>query len=431
MRAYKAFDQEEGFTVEYRIVHASGQVVWVRDQTTIVREPDGSLRETGLTIDITAEKELERRVSEAEALYRRLIESQDAVFWEDQIPGHRPVYLSPQMPRLLGYERQPFLEGRREWIDIVHPDDRAWVLRAFDEAHEGELEYRYLRPDGSVAWLREHAVVIRNEEGTPVRRIGLAFDVTTLREADGERRAFRERVSELARLESVARMAATTAHDFANILIGIDVFARSLEHESGLSERGRADIARIREAVRSGREVTDTLVALGQRRAETPTLVPLGRAIRQLADGAQGLLGASVELELELAEPDVAVELDRGALDRAIVNLVANARDALPEGGRVRIGTGVVEEDETVPTAVGVAAGGRYASILVADDGTGMDEATMARVFEPYFTTKPTGRGTGLGLSSVHALVRASEGHIHLASAPGAGTTFRICLPLE
>ena len=112
------------------------------------------------------------------------------------------------------------------------------------------------------------------------------------------------------------------------------------------------------------------------------------------------------------------------------MNLVVNARDALPDGGAVEIETSVVEEDETTPTAAGIALPGTYLSIAVTDDGTGMDPETLSKAFEPYFTTKPVGKGTGLGLSSVHAVAHAVDGHVHAESRPGGGSTFRVCLPL-
>lgn len=426
---------EPTWTLEYRMRHADGRWIWVRDRGRRTRLPDGQLgRLFSVITDVTATREIEAAREAAvlarEALYRGLIEMQDAFFWEEDLPSHTLRYISPQVERLTGYPPDRFEGDASSWRAVLHPADRDEVIAAYQAFHEGTLEYRIRRRDGRTAWIREHSTLVRDPSGKAVRMIGLGTDITALRAAEEERLAIAARTSELARLEALARMAATTAHDFANILLGIDVFAGVLSADPTLGDRGRADVARIRSAVEHGRSVAAGLISLG--RLGEATLVPtdVDTSIAGLRDSLTALLGSDIGLELTLGAGDTVAELDPAGLERALINLAVNARDALPAGGHVRIATREVVEDDSLATAVGIAHAGTYLSIEVADDGMGMDEETLRRAFEPYFTTKPVGRGTGLGLSSVHALVRAADGHAHAASAPGKGATVRICVPV-
>ncbi|MFM2106910.1 MAG: hypothetical protein RL338_1942 [Chloroflexota bacterium] len=416
------------FAGERRLVRG-GATFWI--DMRIAPLPDGTVSYTWR--DTTALREAAARrdaaVRASEARFRALIETQDAYFWDEDEATQTPLYLSPQVERLFGYPPSHFVGVSRSWRRIVHPADRRRVARVFDSGREEPTEFRVIRADGSIAWVREQAVSFRDETGAGRRRIGVGMDITASRAAAEERFAAAERLAELVRLESVARISATTAHDFGNTLVGIDVFARALEAEPGLSERAQGDIARIRAAVAAGQVGVQALVALGQRRPGSATPIRIDEAVGALASSARGILGDGIELALDLHAGPAVVELDPGALDRGLVNLLANARDAIPGTGRVLISTRVVTEDPATPTAVGIPAGGRYVRVEVTDDGLGMEPVVASRIFEPYFTTKPTGKGTGLGLSSVHALVRAVEGHIHLATAPGRGSSFGLCLP--
>lgn len=418
------------FAGERRLVRG-GETFWI--DMRIAPLPDGTVsytwRDTTSLREAAAARDAAVRASEAR--FRALIETQDAYFWDEDETTQTPLYLSPQVERLFGYPPSRFVGVSRSWRRIIHPADRRRVARAFDSGREAPTEFRIIRADGSIAWVREQAVSFRDETGAGRRRIGVGMDITASRTAAEERFAAAERLAELVRLESVARISATTAHDFGNTLVGIDVFARALQAEPGLSERAKGDIARIRAAVAAGQLGVEALVALGQRRPESATPTRIDAAVGEVAAAARRILGEAIELTLDLRAGATVVELDPGSLDRALVNLVTNARDAIPGTGRVRISTRLVTEDAGTSTAVGIPSGGRYVRIEVADDGLGMEPAVASRIFEPYFTTKPTGKGTGLGLSSVHALVRAVEGHIHLETAAGRGSSFGLCLPLR
>lgn len=434
-RVYAAYESGSDYRLEYRIVHASGRVIWLRDHTTVAPASEGRpAREIGVGIDITSEREAtaerEAAILARERLYRELIERQDAVTWVNESRDGSNRYISPQVEAILGYPPERWSEPGF-WQTTVHPDDLAEVLRAaMDERDRADLEYRAVAADGRVVRFRERIRTIVEPDGRRLR-YGLTLDVTRLREAEEELATLERRTAELARLEALARVAATTAHDFGNILVGIDVFRRFLAKNPTLDDAALRDVAQIGAAVEAGRAATAALVSLGNLGASPIVSTDVHDLVRGLSPSLLGLLGPGVALTLRLDAASPVVEVDPGAFERAIVNLAVNARDALADGGSVTIATSEVEEDESTPTAAGLALAGRYLSVEVADDGCGMSAETLARAFEPYYTTKPIGKGTGLGLSSVHAAATAVDGHVHAASAPGRGTTVRVCLPLD
>ena len=433
-RVYAAYEGGASYELEYRIVHASGRVVWLRDHTTVIPGTGGRpAREIGIGLDITAEKEAaterEAALLERERLFRELIERQDAVMWVSESRDSSNLYISPQVEAILGHPPSRWQEPGF-WQTTVHPDDLGRVLDGIQDAHDrADLEYRAVAADGRVVWFSERIRAIELPDGRRLR-YGLTLDITRLRAAEEELAALERRTAELARLEALARVAATTAHDFGNILVGIDVFRRFLAKNPSLDEAALRDVAQIGAAVESGRAATAALLSLGNLGASPVVATDVHEMVRGLSPALIGLLGPAISLTLRLEAGAPVVEADPGALERAVVNLVVNARDALADGGSVTIATREADEEESTPTAAGVALAGRYLSIEVTDDGCGMSVETLGRAFEPYFTTKPIGKGTGLGLSSVHAAANAVDGHVHATSEAGRGTSVRICLPL-
>jgi signal transduction histidine kinase len=219
------------------------------------------------------------------------------------------------------------------------------------------------------------------------------------------------------------------AHDFNNILAVILGTAEVLLRRLSSDHPIRPELTDIVGAAERAALVTRQLLAFGRKQRLAPHLVDLGDHVEHMSRMLQRLLGNEIQLDLELARPTGRVRVDPGQIEQVVLNLVVNARDAMPGGGRVSIGTAEVtlpggheRADESVPP-------GRYVVLSVTDTGTGMTEAIRTHIFEPFFTTKELGRGTGLGLSTVHGIVEQSGGCIRVASESGTGTTFRVYLP--
>jgi PAS domain S-box-containing protein len=261
---------------------------------------------------------------------------------------------------------------------------------------------------------------------TPDGGIGIFFrDIT-------ERRRFEERLQQAQRMDAVGRLAGGVAHEVNNQMTVVLGIASFLLMKRDLPDWARADLEQVRQAAQRSGDITGQLLAFGRRQLLRPEPVDLNVVIGGMDTLLQRTLGAAIRLELDL-EPDLArAMVDHGQITQALLNLVLNARDAMPDGGVLRIATADVELKPGNDVDGGAeAAPGAYVQLRVSDSGLGIDPSVVARIFEPFFTTKPFGQGTGLGLAMVYGMVRQSDGYVTVSSTQGRGTTFTIYLPRQ
>jgi two-component system cell cycle sensor histidine kinase/response regulator CckA len=281
-----------------------------------------------------------------------------------------------------------------------------------------------IRRDGSSLLVSVTVSPIRDEHGTVVAAAATERDITEKRRFQAEERRAVERSARAARLESLGQLAGGVAHDFNNLLAIILNYADFLADE--VTGDGAADLSRIRDAADRARVLTEQLLLFAKREPTQVEVVDLNEAVKRSGELLTRTIGADVRLVCRPCGAAVPVYANRGRLDQILLNLVINARDAMPDGGVVVVETGLTEIRgvSAVPLPPG-----RYARLTVSDTGTGMSAEVRDRLFEPFFTTKPADRGTGLGLSTVYGIVGDAGGHISVDSVPGVGTTFRILLP--
>jgi len=334
---------------------------------------------------------------------------------------------NPAAERMFGRSRNDIL-GRSAAV-LVPEEGRARALNALREyltAGTGplagrQLEMRGLRADGSDFPMELTVSRTGADRGTVVT--GFARDIT-------ERRALEEQLRQSQKLEAIGRLAGGVAHDFNNILMSILGSADLLLTGGVESQTARDEAAEIKQAVNRGAGLTRQLLAFSRRQASTPRVLSLGDVVA----GMEKMLRRLIEMEVDFAiicpATPVTVMADSGQIEQVILNLVVNARDAMPSGGRVTVSVDDVWLDDAAATALVEGKVGRYARLSVADTGTGIDGATRAKLFEPFFTTKEQGKGTGLGLSIVYGIVRQSGGYITVISEPGKGATFIVYLPV-
>jgi PAS domain S-box-containing protein len=333
---------------------------------------------------------------------------------------------SASLEQIVGIPRGSFGGTYEAFVELVHPDDRQTLRQALERATATDDEYvaecRMGPPGEQTVQIVTQGRVIRDAFGEPVRLVGVALDVTARRELESQLR-------HVQKMESVGRLAGGIAHDFNNLLTAItghgDLLAQSLEPDDPL----QVDVAAINAAAGRAATLTRQLLAYGRQSLMRPEPVDLNAVVADIEPMLRRLIGEDVELRTELA-PDLNwVQADVGQLDQVILNLVVNARDALTDGGSIVLSTANVELTEAELEEHPGAREGRYVTISVTDTGIGIDEATRGRIFEPYFTTKDRGRGTGLGLATVLGIIEQSGGHIDVDSSVGAGSTFRVFLP--
>jgi PAS domain S-box-containing protein len=357
----------------------------------------------------------------------RLIESavdqsSDAVLiGEAPGPGEqlRPVYVNPAFTRMTGYTLEAI---RRQGLRAVLPGNGEGLLDALASSLRRErlfsAEGRCRTRDGSEYQALWNADVVRGAHG------GVTHWVTTHRDIT-ERRAFAEQLLNAQKMEAVGRLAGGVAHDFNNLLAVISGYGELLEQRLPGGSGCERAVAEIRRAAARATDLTRQLLAFSRRQVTVTPVADVGATLHSLEEMLRRVVGERVALAVRCEEDLGGVPLDTAALEQVALNLVLNARDAMPHGGTV-----LVEVARCPPSAVPRALPpGEYIVLQVKDDGTGMDAQTRERIFEPFFTTKPAGLGTGLGLATVYAAVTQVGGVIKVDSAPGAGSEFRIYLP--
>ncbi len=346
--------------------------------------------------------------------------------WDWDLRTNR-VYYSPEWKRQIGYAPEEIADDFMEWQSRVHPEDidrclasiRAYLASPGSPYAE---EFRFRHRDGSYRHVLSNALLVRDESGQPARMLGSHVDITELTELQSQ-------FLQAQKMESVGRLAGGIAHDFNNLMTAIngtaDLAMLGLRGDDPLL----ADLREIRRAGDRAAMLTRQLLAFSRKQVLQPAVLRLSTLIGEMERMLRRLIGEDVTLEIT-SEPELGrVKADPGQLEQVVVNLVVNARDAMPQGGTLRIATRNLELDEAYARMHPDVAPGSYVELTVSDTGTGMDEATLERAFEPFFTTKAAGKGTGLGLSTVFGIVKQSGGSIQVASEQGCGTRFTIHLP--
>ena len=323
---------------------------------------------------------------------------------------------------LLGYGEQELREGGSS-RELVHPDDREEADRLWTEVSSGtrddyRREARFVSKSGETVVTHLAAALVRDADGKPDYVIGMAEDVT-------QRHILEEQLRQSQKLEAIGRLAGGVAHDFNNMLTAISGYTSFALDQADPGTGLRADLEEIRKATDRATQLTRQLLAFSRKQVLEPVPLDLNEAVAEMNTMLRPLLGAHVALETEL-DPNLGrIEADPGQLNQVMMNLVVNARDAMPEGGTVTISTANVDIGRGGDGAIEP---GLYATLTVRDEGEGIDEATLSQIFEPFFTTKEAGRGTGLGLATVYGIVKQSGGYLEVESEVGVGSEFRIYL---
>ncbi len=405
---------------------ASGATIYAESTShdlTFEGKPAVAVAAYDITARMTAEAEArqaELRLMESESRYRDLVENlDDVVFAVDSTGTIR--YVSGSVAQF-GFSTSELVG--HSFAAVVHPEDLAPAMASFGDTLRGETrkhEFRIITKAGSVREVRcSNRVQMR--DGVPASVTGVLIDIT-------EQRRAQEHLRTAGRLEAVGRLAGGVAHDFNNLLVAINGFAELALAQVPPGSPLRDDLSEIIKAGHRAAALTSQLLTFSRSQVLRPDCVCLNEVVGGMEPMLRRLIGEDIDLRIS-CDPDLPqVRIDAGHLGQVIMNLVVNARDAMPMGGRLTVRTsrdGFPAAD--LPDGLSP---DRLAVISVSDTGHGMDEGTQTHIFEPFFTTKPLGEGTGLGLAMVYGFVKQSGGAIALRSAPGRGTVFHIALPQD
>ncbi len=383
----------------------------------------------GAAIDISDRKKAQMELAESEARLRRAQQQARLAYWSWQFASETTAEefrWSPGSGQLLGMADADMPRNDVESMSITIPEDRERLGRLYDEVRAGldnyAVEYRARRRDGAVVWVREIAEVVRDADGRRVGVEGTMQDIT-------DQRALEDQLRQAQKMESIGQLTGGIAHDFNNlmavILGNLELLAEDLPGNAAAQQK-------IATAIRStlrGSDLTQRLLAFARQQSLAPKLTQIDDLIHSMRDLLLRPLGPAIAATFALGGGLWPTEIDQVRLETSLLNLVINARDAMPDGGKLTIATSNLAIEPGDARQVEGPAPGDYVLIAVADSGEGMTEEVRARAFDPFFTTKGIGKGTGLGLSMVYGFVKQSGGHIELISEVGRGTTVKIYLP--
>jgi two-component system cell cycle sensor histidine kinase/response regulator CckA len=380
------------------------------------------IREQELEQSRAARQRVEAALRESEERYRLITEnSSDLISLIDLEGEGIRIYVSPSYQAMLGYDPAELIGSLRP--DIVHPDDRNSVIKQYEQlaaCGKAHITYRMRHSNGSWRWIELQATAIRQQ--------GRYYGITVGRDVS-DRKHLEAQLMQSQRLESVGRLAGGVAHDFNNLLTAIMGNTDLARDSLPAKHIARTDLDEIMKSSRRAAELTRQLLAFARRQIIEPHVIDLNQLILDMDKLLQRLIGAHVALIVHTDPGLWRIRADRGQIEQIVVNLAVNARDAMPAGGTLTIETRNVQLDHDYAHRHISVSPGRYVMLAVSDTGTGMDDETQAQIFEPFFSTKAPGHGTGLGLATCYGIVKQHGGNIWPYSEPGHGSTFKIYLP--
>jgi two-component system cell cycle sensor histidine kinase/response regulator CckA len=411
--------------IEHRIIRKDGNVRWVSNTPVPHYDVQGNLISyDGLIRDITERRQLEEALRESEAKHRTVLEANPDPVVVYDMEG-RTIYLNRAFTRVFGWSPEERL-GQK--MDLFVPEEN-WpeTKMMIDKVRSGEnfssVETQRYTKNGNVIPVSVSAAIYRDADGRPVGSIVNLRDIR-------ERKMLQAQLLQAQKREAIGILAGGVAHDFNNLLQVVRGFTQLLLHEKTRKEPEYQALQKILHASERGAELTRQLLTYSRRAESTKRPVDLNFEVHEVERLLERSIPASIEIELRLAEDLRTVLGDPLQVEQMLMNLALNAKDAMADRGRIVIQTENVTLDAKYCRMHPEARPGDYALMTFSDTGHGMDKETLRHAFEPFYSTKEVGTGTGLGLAVVYGIVKNHDGHIMCESTPGLGTTFRIYLPI-
>jgi len=395
-------------------------------QTRALLESEVQERTSELRSEIEERKRMEETLRASEEKFRQLADNITDVFWITSPDRQKMHYVSHAYELIWGRPVADLYARPQQWLDAVLPADRERVQAAFatlsgDEARMS-VEYQITRPDGAVRCIQDRGFQVRDAAGQVVRLTGITTDIT-------EHKQLEAQLFQSQKMETVGKLAGGVAHEFNSILTAIigqsELLLEDLPTGSPLSKNA----TEISQAAERAAALTRQLLAYGRKQFLHLKILDLNQVIAGMEGMFRHLMGGDVDVRIVTDASLHAVRADAGQIEQVIINMAINARDAMPHGGKLTLETANVTFDHERAARYPEMKPGDYVMLAITDTGIGMSPEVRARVFEPFFSTKDVGRGTGLGLATCYGIIKQSGGHISVYSEPGRGTTFKIYLP--
>jgi len=395
-----------------------------RQRSTFAEEDVRLMKAVADQVATTLDRvQLHERLKQSEELFRQMAENIDEVFWMTSVAKDELIYVSPGYESIWGRTRESLYANPREWWQAILPEDADRVALASARQAEGAYreEYRIVRPDGTERWISDRAYPVFGADGKVIRIVGVARDVT-------EKKTLEDRFLRAQRMEAVGTLASGVAHDLNNILAPILMVA-GLLREREIDAETRRYLELMEGSAHRGAGIVAQLLAFSRGLGGERIPLQVEHLAAEIARLLNETLPRNIEVVREAARSLPPVLGNPTQIHQVLMNLCINARDAMPQGGRLTLSVAARTVSEAVAAAHDHVKAGSFVVLTVRDNGHGMTPELQRRIFDPFFTTKDVGKGTGLGLSTALGIVRGHGGFIDLESAPGQGTQFEVFLP--
>ncbi|MHB8066877.1 MAG: ATP-binding protein [Desulfobaccales bacterium] len=378
-----------------------------------------------LMVNVNTRRRTEGALRESEEKYRLLVKQVPAVVYKGYLDWSLDCF-DDKIEKITGYSKADFDSRRVTWLDLIFPEDLESAKKLFAEARRGNrfyvTEHRIRRKNGETCWIESRNQIILNPAGKTEYISGVFFDITA-------RKRLEDQLAQAQKMEAVGLLAGGMAHDFNNLLTAISGYSEIMMLDLSENDPLRRHAEEIMNAAEHGASLTNQLLAFSRKQILQPRVIDFNHIVTDMDKMLRRLIGEDIDLVTCCSEELGLVKADPGQIEHILMNLVVNARDAMPQGGKLTIETADVFLDEAYAQNHVEVIPGPYVMMAVTDNGVGMDADKLARIFEPFFTTKESGKGTGLGLAMVYGIVKQSGGHIWVYSEPGRGTTFKLYFP--
>ena len=415
---------------EFPAVAKDGAEVWLGQNVQLVMDGDRVVGFQAVARDITERRRAEVALAEREKFLRTIIDAEPECV---KMVAPDGTLLDMNAAGLAVIEADSLDEVRGKSVyQFVMPAYREALedlTRRVSRGESGALEFESIGLKGTRRWMETRCVPLRNERSGALSILSITRDITERKRAEEALRQSEDQLRQSQKMEAIGKLAGGIAHDFNNLLTAITGYSDLLLGQVQLDGQARKNAEEIRKAAFRAASLTHQLLAFSRRQMLTAKVLNLNAVVMDLEPMLRRLIGEDVELKIVPGQALGQIKADPSQIEQIVLNLVVNARDAMPKGGTITIETSNIFLDESYAGRHETFRSGPYVLVAVSDTGCGMDERTRSRIFEPFFTTKEPGKGTGLGLSTVYGIVKQSDGYIWVYSEPRLGTAFKIYLP--
>lgn len=414
------------FMLSYRVRRKDGGIIHVEDRGHFLKDAQGkATRMLGFVADVTEKKQAERALRQWKDRYEDAVRSSNRILYDWNVAANETVY-GGAVESMLGYDRADLQGSLDRWLDLIHPDDRETVRQEMHRHMVAKapfrMEYRVRRKDGAYIPIQDDGHCRFDPAGNLTGVVGFLSDLT-------RQRSLEDQLRQAQKMEAVGQLAGGVAHDFNNLLTIITGYSEILLQTMPDDAPSRNFLQEIRNAGERSASLTRQLLAFSRRQMLAPKVLNLNDIVDGMGKLLRRTIGEDIQFSTALSSDLGNVRADPGQIEQVLLNLIVNARDAMPQGGKLTIETRNLTIDNSYSQAHAELPLGEYVLLAVSDTGSGMTADVKRHIFEPFFTTKGPGRGTGLGLAVVHGIVKQSGGEISVYSELGQGSTFKVLLP--